>query len=351
MKALLYRLMTRTANLVAQDFLDKSVEVLSQELDALHVFITRKSLNTDHAVDVLSSFRHGHHTRLFSFSLRGTPCERIYADAQGELSAPGIHTGVVSIEDSVAELFDGASKSGAKSFIGIPLWDQSTLIGHYSIFFEKSFADQQISKECIEVCRIFGMRIEAELQRLFSDINQARLLRSLEISNRKLFVQSRYDPLTHCLNRQALFSALPFFGAEDDCLIALADLDHFKKINDCYGHDNGDIVLKHFARRLKKAFKRGNDIVFRIGGEEFAVLVEPPRLSSPEALVATLMNASRFSINTAEGKTIYVTASWGVAPYKNCWEETYRNADQSLYQAKKQGRNRVFVQESNLDQQ
>ena len=349
MNGLLHRLMISTANLVAQDFLDKSVEVLSLELDALHVFITRKSSTVDHAVDVLSSFRRGRHTRLFSFSLSGTPCERIYADTRENLSAPGIHAGVVAIEDGVAELFDGASDSGAQSFVGIPLWDQSTLIGHYSIFFERSLADQCISSECIEVCRIFGMRIESELQRLFSDIARSRLLRSLEISNRKLFVESRYDPLTHCLNRQALFSSLSSFGAEDGCLIALSDLDHFKSINDHYGHDLGDVVLKYFSLRLKKAFKRGDDMVFRLGGEEFAVLVELPRLSGPEMLEAILLRTSRFSVDVAEGDAICVSASWGIASYGGSWEEAYRNADQSLYQAKEQGRDRVVSWETTLN--
>ncbi len=125
--------------------------------------------------------------------------------------------------------------------------------------------------------------------------------------------------------------------------LVLLDLDHFKRINDEYGHTAGDIVLKNVAAILLRCVG-AMDLVARYGGEEFAVLL--PNKNKTEALgvaekMRTEMEKSRFLFRRVEG---YVTISIGVAAFPEggrSKEELLRRADKNLYEAKRRGRNQV----------
>ena len=166
------------------------------------------------------------------------------------------------------------------------------------------------------------------------------------------------DGLTGLPSRRALDEALTRIGGK--YAVAMVDVDHFKRLNDSYGHDVGDQVLRMVAGRLSKV--SGGGRAFRYGGEEFAILF--PRRTVDDTLLfleATRQEIedARFKLRAADrpkktpkepkrtgrrGKRVSVTVSMGVAePTKKNWTplEVIEAADQALYRAKKGGRNRI----------
>jgi diguanylate cyclase (GGDEF)-like protein len=125
----------------------------------------------------------------------------------------------------------------------------------------------------------------------------------------------------------------------------LIDLDHFKKINDVYGHDAGDRVLRHMGKLLNYTF-RDEDVIARWGGEEFAIgLYNMTKASGINRLQQLLKNVSQQEFSNAYEQKFQVTFSAGVAEYASDGKDLqtlYQAADAALYQAKTLGRNRVL---------
>ncbi|MFC5760742.1 sensor domain-containing diguanylate cyclase [Rhizobium sp. GCM10022189] len=172
----------------------------------------------------------------------------------------------------------------------------------------------------------------------------------------RLKMQAEKDGLTGVWNRRALegFGNAPGEGGEDVCLM-LVDIDHFKAVNDTYGHLTGDTVLIEIASLLQGAM-RTTDIVARYGGEEFAVLVSTSDLAASLDFAEELRRRiEAHVIRDAEtGIDLSVTVSIGVAS-GTCgaggWRQLIAAADEALYCAKKKGRNRscVFGDEADRD--
>jgi len=123
----------------------------------------------------------------------------------------------------------------------------------------------------------------------------------------------------------------------------MVDLDHFKRINDRFGHPGGDLVLQTFADLLIKLFPRRSDVVARYGGEEFALILVDAGPDDLKRLSKRLLDAVRALAIDYLGDTIRVTCSIGIAsgtPQDNV-ETLLRRADHALYQAKQEGRDRV----------
>jgi diguanylate cyclase (GGDEF)-like protein len=143
------------------------------------------------------------------------------------------------------------------------------------------------------------------------------------------------DPLTGLLNRRALLAAA--LGRAGDQVLMLADIDHFKHVNDTIGHDGGDEVLRLAAQALARAAP-ADALVARMGGEEFAVIVPAASRPDPAALLDAL-RAERMPFDVA------VTASIGVCTgplgREADWKLLYRGADRALFDAKASGRDRV----------
>lgn len=129
-------------------------------------------------------------------------------------------------------------------------------------------------------------------------------------------------------------------------MVMLVDVDHFKSINDRFGHDGGDAVLQHLASTLKRSL-RADDLVYRYGGEEFLLLMELPAAVGAEAQAAArVRDAIRgMQIELSVGTTIAITATIGVAltgPEENL-TSVIRRADLAMYQGKSAGRDRFVV--------
>lgn len=161
-----------------------------------------------------------------------------------------------------------------------------------------------------------------------------------ELENR-LRDLSEKDALTQCWNRRKFeheFSNImgnrSLTKEMGSSCLAIVDIDHFKRVNDKYGHDVGDKVITEVGRILV-AESRRNDFVARIGGEEFAIIL--PNTSLPEAEI--ILNRLRVAVNLNDD--IKVTISGGVTDICNSSEASYKRADLALYESKTAGRNQI----------
>lgn len=186
-------------------------------------------------------------------------------------------------------------------------------------------------------------------------IEDARQM-ALKITNEELLEQSYQDPLTGLLNRRGYeVGAKQLHKTVNKrslryLLVILIDIDHFKKINDTYGHTLGDQVISLFAKRLKSA-TRNQDIVARWGGEEFIYLSYIEHSGDGLAIVRKLLDVTRAAWQSHGEGPKQVTASlgaciWGTEPNESALSFTEKLldlADSALYLAKTTGRDKAFL--------
>ncbi len=165
------------------------------------------------------------------------------------------------------------------------------------------------------------------------------------------------DHLTGVANRRAFFEAAEtelqrWQRSPQPLSLVIVDADHFKTINDRHGHAAGDAVLRHLAAGLSASF-RAMDLVARIGGEEFAVLLPDAGLDGAAAVAARLCKHIAAQTVEVDGKPIRYTVSVGVATMAadtGTLAELMKRADAAMYQAKALGRNRVECWHAGLSQ-
>jgi diguanylate cyclase (GGDEF)-like protein len=166
--------------------------------------------------------------------------------------------------------------------------------------------------------------------------NAARIERLVDAAER--------DPLTGIRNRRGfLDSAKQILRGRSNAVLALIDIDHFKRINDECGHDVGDLVLKALARRIEDHVRR-SDVAARWGGEEFAVLLPDTTLDEARLVMERLRATVALDTNLGVEDRA-VTFSCGLASVRDfaLLEDATKHADAALYAAKHGGRNRVQV--------
>jgi diguanylate cyclase (GGDEF)-like protein len=197
-----------------------------------------------------------------------------------------------------------------------------------------------------------------DLQHAYQDLNSQNIALNEEITSRKhiekeLHQQATTDPLTGILNRRAFFEKANQEVARSQrylktLSILMLDIDHFKLINDNFGHHNGDKVLRRFAQEAKKPL-RTNDYISRVGGEEFAITLPETDLASAKKIAERVRQIVQELKIPIDQQLIDLTVSIGVAEYdpeETDIHPTLQRADQALYRAKEAGRNRVFLEES-----
>ena len=186
--------------------------------------------------------------------------------------------------------------------------------------------------------------------------------KALQISNEELLEQSYQDPLTGLLNRRGYeirANKLREVHADSpfrQLLIILIDIDHFKSINDSFGHAVGDQVITVFAKQLKDA-ARNQDIVARWGGEEFIFFSYIERIVDATAIVQKFLDVSRTAWHGQNEGPDMVTASLGACVWSSkihdqvpsFTEDMIKLADNALYQAKSTGRDRAVLISEALD--
>lgn len=170
---------------------------------------------------------------------------------------------------------------------------------------------------------------------------------SLRARSRNLEQAALTDGLTGMQNRRYFDDALKEYLGEFRRIgkpvgLMILDLDHFKQVNDTYGHDVGDEVLRSVATCLK-SMTRYHDVVARLGGEEFAIVAPNMDLALLQRLAERMRKAIAALEISGGSAQFNVTSSVGLALWdqEETAEEFYRRADKQLYEAKRQGRNRV----------
>jgi diguanylate cyclase (GGDEF)-like protein/PAS domain S-box-containing protein len=176
---------------------------------------------------------------------------------------------------------------------------------------------------------------------------------SLEKANQELESLSFHDPLTGVKNRRFLEEHVRREWRREqrhghELSLIMVDVDLFKSYNDVYGHPRGDECLRQVAQGLASEIHRPSDVVARVGGEEFAVLLPETRLKSAERLAERLRHAVAALRIPHERSSVapVVTVSLGVAsldPRQGEFQALMELADRALYRAKETGRNRVEV--------
>lgn len=161
----------------------------------------------------------------------------------------------------------------------------------------------------------------------------------------RLHQERDLDPLTGLLNRRGFHEHLQRMSPpikHSNHAILIADLDHFKRINDQYGHQIGDLALGHFSTVFQKNVRQ-NDVIARIGGEEFLVILNDiPSQTTLEIAERLRLELYHQPLHTTE-HVIPLTVSIGISFFKDHhdFEKAFGEADQLLYQAKASGRNVV----------
>lgn len=178
------------------------------------------------------------------------------------------------------------------------------------------------------------------------------LEKSLKTTNEEIRTISIKDPLTGIFNRIHLMERLPQeikrshrYG--HPLSIIMCDIDHFKEVNDEFGHKAGDLILKEFVRCLEGSIRQDIDWIARYGGEEFLIVLPETDLQ-PACLVAErLRRVVSEKVFRLKGKDIRITSSFGVSSFnpekgqRTTFDALMEEADEFLYEAKRAGRNRV----------
>lgn len=171
----------------------------------------------------------------------------------------------------------------------------------------------------------------------------------LAIKNNELDIIANTDVLTGCMNRRAFLQSAKRIYKKSSSALILADLDHFKKLNDTYGHSAGDAALRHFVEVTQEQL-REKDQIARIGGEEFAFLLPDTNVKGLQQIGERICKSVADSRFIFEGQTIIMTVSLGgiiITEPVDKVDKLMNLADNCLYRAKENGRNTFEMHDTN----
>jgi diguanylate cyclase (GGDEF)-like protein len=188
---------------------------------------------------------------------------------------------------------------------------------------------------------------------VFGNLSLDMLYRRLFEYRQRIETLAKIDGLTGITNRSHFIETAPVLVElcrrhEHPISVFMVDIDHFKQINDLYGHPEGDEVIRLVAERLRTKL-RNTDLLARYGGEEFAVILPETGLLNALAVAETIRkHIEETAVTLGADRSIRITVSVGVAGYDTLpdeigLEELLKQADLRLYEAKQSGRNRVAV--------
>ena len=229
--------------------------------------------------------------------------------------------------------------------------EDSPELQQVKLLLEKDLPDDaEQAKQLLQQARLCivqaGNKLASASKKLHGNI-QENMEKLTEMSDNlaRAKLDARNDPLTGLANRRHLAEFLNSLGKNSFCVV-ICDVDNFKNINDTYGHDAGDEILRQLAAILLGS-TRSTDLAARIGGEEFCIVFPDTNLQSCVGMAESLRHAVDLQpLKTAVGD-IAVTISIGLASHKEGENHaaTFKAADKALYQSKENGRNQVSVAE------
>lgn len=220
------------------------------------------------------------------------------------------------------------------------------LIRHYKIDLTKDNEEQIIHMNINKMKKIYNIKSSVITNAKFFNIGIMVVIKDITEEQQaftSLSELATIDTLTCIYNRRYFFELCEIYFQDnkltDDKYLLLLDIDHFKKINDNYGHQTGDIVLKKFGQILNETFK-SYGFVGRYGGEEFIVLLN--NISSKDAIAKAEYFRNLVSKTTIYEDEINITVSIGLHySYGESLNEAIKKADDLLYKAKNNNRNRI----------
>lgn len=226
------------------------------------------------------------------------------------------------------------------SALSVPLMHRGTLLGVLNV---NARPDRDYTEHDLRALSLFG-------EQAASAIANAQLYQAQKVmASQKLF-QALHDPLTRLPNRslfldrvERALAAEP--GEEQRVALLLLDLDDFKRINDSLGHAAGDEILIAFAERVRSSVRTG-DTVARVGGDEFAVLVEDVRTQDETVLAAQRLQGLLSRPFVVGDREVRLSGSVGIAieePGTTTQEELLRNADTALHSAQDDGKGEIVI--------
>jgi len=343
-----------TSLLTGSGFFQTATQILARLLKADFVFIAYLKDQKHDEMEVLGSWKEGKALGVWSFILPGTPCALIYEDQKDDWKDIRVG-GTVCVNELLRSRFEGARDSDYEVFIGVPMRNaRENLIGHIALFFKKNWSSETDRDRFIELVELLSYRVQSELNRYSLEKERQRTLQELEKTNKSLKQETITDPLTQLYNRryfsrkmQEAFTQFKDIGFNYSLLIL--DIDHFKSINDQYGHDVGDAVLVRVSSIILVNCREDFECLFRIGGEEFAILSQWNHSPSTFQGFSERINQIFRETPIEEISGRVLTVSIGGAfpmPGDTSWDSLYKRADLALYQAKESGRDRTVITES-----
>ncbi|AMW04107.1 diguanylate cyclase [Gemmatimonas phototrophica] len=322
--------------------------------ELFHLLVRRaaRALGVSHCSVVLARPGDAHATVVAAFENPGLQQLVVQLDRYPELKAALESGQPVLVEDlDTHELYEGVRHVWGIEGIEIPIRSVIALPfsidrGQYGVFLVRRTRDQErFGPADLEFAQAVITAAVAVIQR-------AQMVESTMADNARLEQLAQTDPLTQLLNRRALTERITAemeraLRYDSTLALLMIDLDHFKRVNDTYGHLVGDDVLRDVAQLLSDTI-RGSDIVARYGGEEFLVLLPETDDAGAESFadrIRAAVEEHQFASDSLGGEPLRLTASVGVAVYPaariESVEDLFARADAALYRAKADGRNRV----------
>jgi diguanylate cyclase (GGDEF)-like protein len=248
-----------------------------------------------------------------------------------------------------------------KSIVMLPLSTIKRTLG--AVMVKTPIKESAMTHENIKLLTMLAKQYSLVLENTLLYDRLKKKHKSLEKANGEIRLLSRKDSLTGCYNRGYLNEHLQHeikraSRYHHPLSVALCDIDHFKRVNDTFGHLCGDMILKEFVKRLMSLIRSDMDWLARYGGEEFLLVLPETTFNNAGRLAERLRKQISKKEFNWEGEKITITASFGVTgldkniPGENfSLDDLIEMADQYLYQAKNSGRDRVisgpFINEIN----
>ena len=204
-----------------------------------------------------------------------------------------------------------------------------------------------------QTLKTYLIKANRRFQNIMQPVHKLSALTSvtsdLLLENERMRLESQTDPLTRLLNRRSMNIILEnlwhqYLTANDGFSFAILDIDHFKRVNDKYGHEAGDRVLQELSSLILHNLRKDQDFAFRYGGEEFALISTHMNAEKMHLFVERLLQLTREMVIHVGQAAIKITFSAGVSDTRQVKspQEVMHQADKALYQAKNSGRNRII---------